>query len=204
MAACPRYTEPLLRNENIGDSLITINNNFNNLKQVICDLQNLIRNTVSVRTFFYYGPNALTDPTDGMQNSVTSRPSNSYIENFVNSSSQLNVPAISKVNDQAYVIYQKTGFYSQLATRRVNQTITVTPPAEFTWNEPPQQIPLTTTTPDQYAISVPMFFIWKLTARLINSNLRYITDLGFPKFTRSLTPSSPNWNQPQTWNQYTN
>jgi hypothetical protein len=82
MATCKRYTENILNSENIGDSLIKINNNFFNLQIALCDLQKKINNKVKVRTFFYYGPNSVSDATSNMQNNVASRPSNNTIQSF--------------------------------------------------------------------------------------------------------------------------
>jgi hypothetical protein len=120
---CPFNINLIDEEENIGDSLTKINNNFKNLKDAACAVEDQLDNIVSVRTFFYYGPNAPTvseagiwdqNPNTGIsQDFVTSRPSNQTIENFVNQPGQLNLPAISQKNDVVYVIYQKTGFLSK-------------------------------------------------------------------------------------------
>jgi hypothetical protein len=193
MANCPLYTTKIRPSENVGDSLIKINNNFYNLRKELCDLKAQIDGTIQVRTLFYYGPNAANEPTSGMQNNVTSRPSNTTIENFVNDPSQLNLTAISKVNDQAYVIYQKTGFYknevirttSGVATARVISTTI----ANIPWN---------TTTPERFDTYSPLFIIWLL----VFDGIKYKTVEGFPKFSQAQTISSDSWNTPEVWSQY--
>ncbi len=205
----PQFVETIGRSENIGDSLVKINNNFWNLNQGLCDLKERIDSTVQVRTFFYYGPNSSADSTSGMQNNITSRPSNQTIENFVNQTNQLNVPAISKKNDVAYVIYQKTGFLAQQATRVTSGTVDVlgTSPGAATTTStnvpifnPPliKTIPWSTTSPDRFNVYSPAFIIWRLT---FNGNI-YSTDNTFPKFSQAETISTPNWNNPRAWTNY--
>jgi hypothetical protein len=99
-------------NENIGDSLGKINNNFTTLKQAACDLENKLENIVNVRTFFYYGPNSATDSEDGVNAGNLTLPSSTTIQNFVNKPEALNLPSFSEVGDVAYVVYQKTGWYT--------------------------------------------------------------------------------------------
>ena len=197
MATCPRYTTPIRDNEKIGNSLIKINNNFVNLKNILCQLYERVFNTVVVRTFFYYGPNSSTDISSNLQDGAPSRPSNATIENFVNDTNQLNVPSYSKLNDQVYVIYQKTGYQLKETIRTTTGTVTVpAPPGGWT----PSQIvaPYSTTTPEFYTIYSPTFVIWKL----IHNGTRYSTEPGFPKFTQASTRSTNQWNQPQLWSTY--
>jgi len=115
MSACTDYINTITPDECVGGSLTKINTNFSALQTVTCELEQRFDKTKHVRTFFYYGPNAQTNSTSGMANNSTSRPSDATIQAFVNSSSQLNLPTISRPGDIAYVIYQKTGFKSNLA-----------------------------------------------------------------------------------------
>lgn len=189
MATCARYTENILNSENIGDSLIKINNNFINLQIALCNLQKKIDSTVNVRTFFYYGPNSVSDPTSGMQDNTASRPSDNTILSFVNSSSQLNAPAISKLNDVVYVIYQKTGYVSNEITRSTTGTAITEIGTTVSW---------LTTSPDIYSVYAPVFIIWRLTY----NSTSYTVDAGFPKFSQASTLSTEDWNQPQNWVEY--
>jgi hypothetical protein len=205
----PQYVEPINLTENIGDSLVKINNNFWNINEGLCEVKKRIEDTVQVRTFFYYGPNSSADSTSGMQNNITSRPSNLTIENFVNQVGQLNVPAISKKNDIVYVIYQKTGYLAQQATRATSGTVPVlgTSPGSATTTStnvpifnPPliKQGPWSTTSPDRFNVYSPAFIIWRLTF----NGAVYKTDNTFPKFSQAETVSTPNWNNPRTWTNY--
>jgi hypothetical protein len=192
MATCPTYTSTIRPSENIGDSLIKINNNFYNLREELCSIKAKLDGTIQVRTFFYYGPNAANDPVSGMNDNTASRPSDSTIESFVNSSSQLNVPAISKVNDQVYVVYQKTGFYQNQVTR-VTSGVATARVISFS-----QDIPWSTTTPERFDTYSPVFIIWLL----VYDGSKYTVVTGYPKFSQAQTLSSPNWNNPTTWAQY--
>jgi hypothetical protein len=192
MATCKKYTVNILNSENIGDSLIKINNNFINLQTALCSLQKKINDTVKVRTFFYYGPNSVSDATSGMRDGEASRPSNATIQLFVNSSTQLNVPAVSKVKDVVYVIYQKTGYVTTQATRVTTGTTTANVISFST------VVPWSTTSPDIYTTYSPVFIIWRLTFDGTN----YVVDKDFPKFSQAETLSTEDWNQPQNWLQY--
>lgn len=208
MAACRRYVASIFETENIGDSLIKINNNFLNLKNVLCDLHERVDSTVAVRTFFYYGSNATsTNPQFEMENNVSSRPANSRIENFINI--DLNLDKISKVNDQAYVIYQKTGYLLKNAVRVTTGTVTVPPPPNTTVldknNNPvvttwggPLSVNWSTDTPEKSTYYSPTFIIWKL----VFNGTRYSTSAGFPVFSSAHTASTNNWNNPQNWSTY--
>jgi hypothetical protein len=192
MATCPLYTAQIKPSENIGDSLIKINNNFYNLRQELCDLHAIVDGIITVRTFFYYGPNAVSDPTSGMNNNTSSRPSNTTIEAFVNSPSQMNVPAISKVNDQVYVIYQKTGFLANQATR-ITRGTTVASAISFS-----QVVSWSTDTPERFDTYSPVFIIWLLSF----DGSKYKVVDNFPKYSQAETISSSNWNDPTSWTQY--
>jgi hypothetical protein len=211
MSTCKRYVANIFATENIGDSLVKLNNNFINLKTVLCDLHHKVDNNVVVRTFFYYGPNAATvsggSLTSNVNDNNASIPSNTTIANFVNN--QLNLQNISKSRDQVYVIYQKTGYYLQQAIRETSGSVVVQPPPNTnvtdsngqpvitTWNEP-QTVTWTTTTPEKNTFYSPVFVIW----RLIYNGTSYVTDLGFPKFSSANTASTDNWNNPSSWSQY--
>lgn len=212
---CPQYVAPVRSTERIGNSLVKINNNFANLQSAFCDLYNKASSIVSVRTFFYYGPNSSADPTSGMQDNKASFPSNTTIQNFVNSSTQLNVPAISRAGDVAYVIYQKTGFYSRSATKLYSGSLTVYTgsniaseqykPVSYTQDNAVQG-----KAPDTYNVFSPVFVIWKLVAQRVQSTssitstptVTYTVDTGFPKFTQAETLANSNWNKPKLWTTY--
>jgi hypothetical protein len=168
-------------NECLGDSLSKINNNFLNLEASLSALRFRTDSKVEIRTFFYYGPNAQSDPRSGMADNQTSRPSDMTIMAFVNSPTQLNLPTISKPNDVAYVIYQKTGFLNS------NLTGITT---DYMFGD---------VTSDVFNQFAPTFVIWKLTCQ---TSKFYTVDAGFPKITRAQTDGNVNtWNQPQLWNQ---
>jgi hypothetical protein len=197
MSSCPKYTQFIRDNEKIGNSLIKINNNFINLKNILCELYERVANTVAVRTFFYYGPNSSSDISSNMQDGAPSRPSNNTIKNFVNNADQLNVLAYSKTNDQVYVIYQKTGYQLKEITRTTTGTVNVpAPPGGWT----PSSITASwsTTTPEKYTIYSPVFIIWKL----VHNGAQYEVEPQFPKYTQANTIYSANWNQPQNWATY--
>lgn len=103
--------------EYIGESLNTINDNFNFLKNSACDLEEKLNTSINIRTFFYYGPNVPSTPGDNsglsMDSGQQSYPSLQTIETFVNDANQLNLIPISETGDQVYIIYQKTGWYLQ-------------------------------------------------------------------------------------------
>jgi hypothetical protein len=206
----PQYVEPINLTENVGDSLIKINNNFENLKRGYCDLKQQIDDIVQIRTFFYFGPNAQADSTSGMQNYTTSRPSNFTIQTFVNDGSQLNLPSMSDPGDIAFVVYQKTGYLSQQAVRTTSGYVPVLGTSAAgagvsTSNDPIYNPPLlkyaawSTTTPDRYNLFSPAYVIWRLTA---GQNKTYTVDSGWPKFTQAETLTTPNWNQPWKWAKY--
>jgi hypothetical protein len=197
MATCPRYIQIIRDNEKIGNSLIKINNNFTNLKNILCSLYERVVNTVNIRTFFYYGPNSSIDISSNLQDGLPSRPSNQTIESFVNDKEQLNVPSYSRKKDEVYVIYQKTGYKAVQQTRTTTGSVTVVAPPGG-WSPPQYVIPWSTTTPELYTVYAPVFIIW----RLIHNGSSYRTVPGFPKFTQALTNSSANWKQPQTWTTY--
>lgn len=114
---CLSNVKLIQEDEYIGESLKTINDNFSNLKESAGSLEQKLDPIKSIRTFFYYGPNTpnTTGDTSGMslQTGQASYPSVQTIETFVNNANQLNLIPISEVGDQAYVIYQKTGWYIQ-------------------------------------------------------------------------------------------
>jgi len=128
MLACDYNTvQKIYPDECLKDSLVKINNNFNNLQTVTNDLFTRFDKQKQVRTFFYYGPNASVDAKSGMAGDSTSRPSNITIQTFCNDTNFLNLPSFSKKGDVAYVIYQKTGFYNN---------ISLDIPASTNWKKP--------------------------------------------------------------------
>jgi hypothetical protein len=215
---CPTYVAPIRNSERIGNSLVKINNNFANLQTAYCELLDKIARIVQVRTFFYYGPNSHIDPTSNMQNNRASYPSNNTILNFVNGTTQLNLPAVSRPNDVAYVIYQKTGYYSRFAPQKYSGTLTVNTGSNIA-SEKVKTVSYTDlnaiegVAPDTYNVFSPVFVIWKLTAQALRPNssviisaalqpVRYTLDNGFPKFTQAETIANANWDKPNLWTEY--
>lgn len=218
MTACTNFIEPITDNECLGDSLPKINNNFSKLQEVLCGLKVRFDSRVEVRTFFYYGPNAQNSPISGMNDAETSRPSNMTIQAFVNAPTQLNLTSISKPNDVAYVIYQKTGFLNsrfqgpvtgivdqyQYTTQFVRQSkfgrsskFGVDVPVTTVTNQ--RSSAFTAVSEDLINYFAPVFIIWRLTYLPQGA---YIVDSGFPKFVRAQTNSSQNAFNPQTWSTY--
>jgi hypothetical protein len=217
---CPYNIDLIDEEENIGNSLSKINNNFNNLQSATCNIKQQIDNLVAVRTFFYYGPNAPTDSEVGSweQDNTLSRPSDGVIENFVNSDSQLNLPSISQLNDVVFVIYQKTGWYSdnfvhfrsgsleQVNTRTVvkkkkKKSIGIGYKKIKKYKEQSYTTShgWSTAVNDTYNFYTPVFVIYRLTFK---DNDLYVMDSGFPKYTRAATSSTTNWNNPSEWSTY--
>lgn len=199
--ACPQYVRNISPTEKIGNSLVKINDNFVNLNQGLCDIKSKLDSVVTVRTFFYYGPNTATqpDPTSNMQDNVASYPKNSTIEQFINGSTpnNLNIPSLSKENDQVYVIYQKTGIYLQTSRRQSTTTFSVRIISRYETRTE------TFYTNDQHTIHSPLFVIWKLVAKKSNTgSLAYQVESGFPKFSQAETLSTPNWNNPTLWSEF--
>jgi hypothetical protein len=190
MSVCNNLKVDLIEdNECLNDSLFYINNNFLNLQQALKDLNTRFDERIEVRTFFYYGPNASSAPESGMADNQTTRPSDITIQAFVNSPSQLNLPAISKPGDIAYVIYQKTGYLNNLRQNVLS---------DFN---------ISTTTQDVINFFAPIFIIWRLTSR--ESSIYTVDSPTFPKFFRSQianisegAPGWQNWNNPQNWSQF--
>jgi hypothetical protein len=199
-------------NECLSDSLLKINNNFINIQQALKDLNTRFDERIEVRTFFYYGPNASSAPGSGMDDSSISRPSDITIQAFVNSPSQLNLPAISSPGDIAYVIYQKTGYLNSILVnataggsqqvvdsysravqsgkisssgkaRFINPVFSPNSPILVnTFSNFPPQV---ITQEDIVNFLAPIFIIWRLTS---NENSIYTVDSPtFPKFFRSQT-----------------
>lgn len=194
--SCPYTIQIIDLNEYIGNSLETINSNFTSLASAACDLEQYVNNKKNIRTFFYYGPASTSTPTSDMQDSISSRPSNTFMQTFVNSVTGLNLLPISKKNDQAYVIYQKTGW----ATTPTNHTrsgsghipyrvISSTRYAPYSWS---------TTIQDLNYNYYPSFIIYRLT----HDGADYKPDTGFPRFVRAQTANTINWNNPKLWLTY--
>ena len=219
--ACNTLLKNISNDECLGKSLPKINSNFNTLQTILWSLRERADSRVEVRTFFYYGPNSAgpagsksgslnpakgvsqaagnSPATSGMDDGKTSRPSNLTIQAFINSSSQINLPSISKPGDVAYVIFQKTGFSSNIPPNLSafkNSTRITT-----------EQLATTSTTNIDINVDIsPVFIIWKLTC---SQRLSYLVDQGFPKFHRAQTENKErtvtsrnepqNWNQPQNW-----
>jgi hypothetical protein len=226
---CPTVPVNLIKEtEYIGDSLTKINQNFESIRQGACLAENLLESIVNVRTFFYYGPNAPVNTTLGANeysnDNTASRPSNSTIETFVNSASGLNLGEISETGDTAYVIYQKTGWYSGQANfvrsgsgsvpytysytvsypiyRRIgiNRTILVGYRYETKYATAYAGYSWSRTLSDQYNYYSPAYIIYKLIFNGAQYNA--ITDSSWPKFVRSQTNSIINWNDPKSWSTY--
>jgi hypothetical protein len=199
---CPYSVQLIDRNEYIGDSLDKINNNFTALELAACDLEKYIEQAdKKVRTFFYYGPNSTNNPTENMQDNLSTRPNNSTIQTFVNSSSQLNLLPTSKKNDQVYVIYQKTGWTSvttpyprggsgfipyRVISRNGNWP--------YSWSAP-----AASTNDINYRYS-PNFIIYRLTHD--GTDYKVDSGSGFPRFVRAQSANTINWNNPKSWITY--
>jgi hypothetical protein len=172
-------TKAIDPSECLTGSLRTLNSNFNSLDIEACSLKQQIESNKQIRTFFYYGD---------MQDNTTSKPSNNTIAIFVNSPSQLNLPAISYLGDTAYIIYQKTGF-------SVNNFVSIKPITI-------QNLPNSISNSDLTTQFTPIFIIWRLTF----NGTDYTVDVGFPKYSQALTSASgvfqPGWNNPLTWTTY--
>jgi hypothetical protein len=223
--SCATNVELIYEDENIGDSLPKINNNFSLLKNAACQIETQLDNIVNVRTFFYYGPNAATDSESGVNSGNLTLPSTTTIQNFVNRNDALNLPSVSETGDIAYVIYQKTGWYGNAAqyyragsgsvpyTRDVQEQRTRTEKVRrigIGWTKRDVTYWVTVTQTfyagyswsaninDTYNIYTPIFVIYKLTFDGSSYNL----NVGFPKFTHATTGSSINWNNPSTWSTY--
>lgn len=188
--SCPQFISSIRNTENLGDSLLKINNNFYNLGFALCNLKDRVSSLIDIRTFFYYGTNSAVNPASGMQDNVTSRPSNTTIENFVNERDELDLIPNSKLNDQVYIIYQKTGFQRNFATLTRTGTTTVNAIGAGS-----RTISWRINFDDQYNTYSPVFIIWKL----IFNNQKYVVQSGFPKFTQAETFSTNLWRNPELW-----
>jgi hypothetical protein len=215
MSDCNTTVSLIYDNENIGSSLSKINNNFNALQTLTCDIEKTLDKEIQIRTLFYYGPNSATDSGSGMQDGQTSYPSTATIENFVNN--ELELPSVSEIGDLAYIIYQKTGWTSQniVTSRSGSGTVpyqrTVTVPkqrkigigryvtvyvqevqtfyAGYTWY---------TNINDQYNLYAPVLVIY----RLYYNGTNYSVNTNYPKFTRASTNTTAYWNNPTAWSIY--
>lgn len=187
MAICDDIIQTIESSECLTDSLAKINSNFTNLQTTFCTLKDRVDKRIQIRTFFYYGPNSGTDARSGMLDDQTAKPSPEVISAFVNSPTQLNLPAISNINDMAYVIYQKTGFQHSLAAT-TNPNIDT----NYTWTSLPAEQDI------NYSFA-PALIIW----RLVYDGSQYLISTGFPKYHREMTNNNINlWNQPQLWSQF--
>lgn len=227
MSSCTTNIKPISDSEYIGESLATINNNFTLLRNAACNLENRINSGVNARTFFYYGPNSATDPYSGVQNGVASIPSYTTIENFVNSSSLLNLPAITQVGDIAYVVYQKTGWYqpqTKSYVRTSSGNVTFTTQEYYTYTvtvkiginrgkgggsrtekrtdirNTDRVVPwsASTTAYDDNMLFSPSFVLYKL----VYVGTKYSVVDGFPKFIQAITNSTVDWKNPNFWTTY--
>jgi hypothetical protein len=204
----------------IGYSQPVINDNFKTLHDIACDIETTISTTTEVRTFFFYGPNSATDSESRMDKDHTSRPSNTTIENFINIDLQL-IPE-SQAGDIAYVVYQKTGWYSHTAVSYRSGVITTSytyytqEPVYgkiginwgmgYTYLAGYQNVSHTNYANhywkadinDQYKYYAPVFIVYKLTS----DGTLYKVDDNYPKFTRAATNSTENWNNPTAWSIY--
>lgn len=227
MSSCTTNIKPILETEYIGESLSTINRNFTLLRDAACNIENRINSIANVRTFFYYGPNSATDPYSGMQSGVPSIPSFTTIENFVNNASLLNLPAITQINDIAYVVYQKTGWFqpqTKTYIRNSGGNVTFTTQENYTYKvtvkiginrgkgggsrtetrtgirDTNRVVPWATSTTvyDDNMLSSPSFVLYKLTY----AGTKYSVNPGFPKFIQAITNSTVDWKNPNFWTTY--
>jgi hypothetical protein len=181
--ACPRLIKRIRNTQNIGDSLLILNNNFYTLDTFLCEQKQRVESIVEIRTFFYYGPNPGPDPAStNMRDGQTNRPSNTTIENFVNSTNELNLAEASKQFDQVNIIYQKTGFKQNQSLKIVSGTAIATYPTIGI----SQNVPWSTSVSDIFNIYIPTFFIWKL----VHNGQRYVMLGGYPKIVHSYDAST--------------
>ena len=218
--------EIIYSDENIGDSLPKINNNFTFLKDTACTLEKRIDSIVNVRTFFYYGPNSATDSESGMDAGNLTLPSNTTIQNFVNKSDGLNLIEFSGTGDIVYVIYQKTGWYNTLTQYKQSGSGSV--PYTYQYQVQVQDrvrigirgiagsgyrtvtrwetrtatayagYSWSVDVSDYYNVYTPVFVVYRLT---FNGSV-YNVDTGFPKYSKASTASTTNWNNPTAWSIY--
>lgn len=193
----------------IGTSLSAINTNFVQLTGLACEVQKLLdNNTTNIRTFFYYGPNSPTSTTE--KDSEITRPSSLTIERFVNSEDGLNLIPMSKIGDYAWVIYQRTGWNSQVVPttrsdsgtayvsvriRRIGRLIGYAT-LGANWS-------VSRSRNDTIDINIPIFVLYKLSFngtqyKMIQSQPNNHN----PLYVRSTTASTADWNNPQNWGQY--
>ena len=176
MSACTPFIQTIYPTECLSDSLVKINTNFANLQTKVCTIKETLDSRIEVRTFWYYGPNADIVASSGMQTGIISRPSNETIKMFINSRAQLDLPSISEVNDIAYVIFQKTGFFN-------NQNIGFYAGVHYG------------TLVNYFA---PAFFIWQLTY----NGTEYTISPEWPKIVRGQGQLNTFAAQPQNWSVY--
>ena len=212
------------QDEFIGDSLSKINTNFSLLSSAACALTQQYNSYRNIRTFFYYGPNSPTESQAGDydENTQLKYPSPSTIVTFVSSTEGLDLLPISKKDDIAWVIYQKTGW----ATQSTNYPIQGSGEVPYTayrdvpitrvigiggsrgkytvtigWKKEPytayQAYTWNDTVYDSYREYAPSFVIYKL----VHDGTNYVVE-GTPKFTRAQTALTSDWNNPELWNIY--
>ena len=156
-----------------------------------------------------------------MGNNSETRPSVSTIQSFVNSSTGLDLANMSETGDIAYIIYQKTGWYTDTTytprsgSGTVSYTRMVQVPKQKKiginygkgkWVSYTDWEPRTyyagyswsVNVADTYNVYSPSFIIYRLTF----DGTQYIPDSGFPKYVNASTASSTDWNNPRTWSTY--
>lgn len=196
-------------NDYIGTSLSAINTNFVQLTGLACEVQRLFETGVAdIRTFFYYGPNSPTSPTE--QDSQITRPSSSTIERFVNSNDGLNLIPVSKNGDYAWVIYQRTGWNSQVISTTRSDSGTAYAAVRVRrigrligWITAGANWSVSRSRNDTIDTNIPMFVLYKL--RFNGTKYEMIQpqpNNANPLYVRSITASTADWNNPQNWGQY--
>ena len=193
---CPYTIQIIKQDEYIGNSLDKINSNFTALASAACNLEQYLDNTPNIRTFFYYGPNSASDPESNMRDNISTRPSNTTIQTFVNSDTGLNLLPASKEYDQTYIIYQKTGWITATTPRSASgsgripyRVISSQRYANYSWSRTINDI--------NYSYS-PNFVVYRLT----HDGTNYKVDTGFPRFVRAQSGNTFNWNNPKLWITY--
>jgi hypothetical protein len=220
---CPYTVQLIGRDEFIGDSLEKINSNFTALASAACNLEQYIQNKTNIRTFFYYGPNSTFTPTIAdidldMDGNSPTYPNNNTIQTFVNSVTGLNLLPISKLNDEAYVVYQKTGWvttqtpYTATGTGSAPYEATVQVPIVRTigiGRRRPVVVGYETRVETRYASyswtenvddinrnHSPNFIVYRLVHDGVDYKVNNI------RFVRAQTANTINWNNPKIWITY--
>jgi hypothetical protein len=150
------------------------------------------------------------------------RPSNNTIQNFVNSTININAFEYTNTGDVVYVVYQKTGWLKTTSTTNRTGTVTATgfSKQEQYWEAVRVRIGIgnyrtiyvlrtrtvyasntagwSASLTDTYNRYAPIFVIYRLTY----NGSSYVVDPDYPKYSYATTGNSINWNNPENWTTY--